>query len=68
MLYSFLPLVAQAAADQDVLDVASTTANALKDNILGVLSANIGTILTVGISVLAIYFIWRFGKRMIGGR
>ncbi len=66
-MFTFLPH-ALAQADADVLSIASTTAQAFKENIIGVLQANISTILSVGLVILAIYFIWSFGKRMVRGK
>ena len=60
--------IALAAADQAVLDAASTTANALTENVMGALTANLPVIVTTGAAVLVIFFVWRLVKRFIGGR
>lgn len=63
MLYQAL-----AAADQEVLDMASSTIGSLKDNIMGVLTANLPLIIGVVGAVLALTFIIRFFRKQIVGR
>lgn len=63
-----LILMANAAADEDVLALATTTATTLKENILGALTGILPTALLVGVSIIAVYFAWNFVKRMARGR
>jgi hypothetical protein len=59
---------AKAAADADVIALATTTATTLKDNILGALTEVLPIALLVGASIVVVYFSWKFVKRMINGR
>jgi len=63
-----LVLMANAAADADVVALATTTATTLKENILGALTAILPIALLVGVSIIAVYFAWNFVKRMARGR
>ena len=63
-----LILMANAAADADVVALATTTATTLKENILGALTAILPIALLVGVSIIAVYFAWNFVKRMARGR
>jgi len=57
--------LSMAAVDTEVLDVASTTVNTLKDNIMGVLTANIGTIAVVAAAIVGIMVIYRLLRRIV---
>lgn len=57
-----------AAADAEVLSIASSTVGTLKDNMLGILSANVVPIVIVAAAVFGIIFIIRFFKRTVAGR
>jgi len=57
--------LSMAAADTEVLDVASTTVSTLKDNIMGVLTANIGTIAVVAAAIVGIMVIYRLLRRIV---
>lgn len=57
---------AHAAADSDVLTAASTTVSTLKDNIIGVITANIGTIAIVAAAIVGIMVVYRLLRRMVG--
>lgn len=57
-----------AAADQTVLDAASTTATTIKENVSGAITANIDVILITGVLILTIVVIWKFAKRFVSGR
>ncbi len=63
-----LILMANAAADADVVALATTTATTLKENILGALTGILPIALLVGVSIIAVYFAWNFVKRMARGR
>lgn len=55
-----------AAADTDVLGAASSTIGTLKENILGVVSANIVNIAVVAAAILGIFIVWKILRRMTG--
>jgi hypothetical protein len=57
-----------AAADTEVLDIASSTIGTLKDNVLGVFSGQIANIMIVVATVFVIVWLVRLFKRMVGGR
>ena len=57
-----------AAADEDVLAAASTTALTIKENVVGAITENIATILVGGVLILVILVVWRFSKRFVSGR
>lgn len=61
-------MTANAAADPDVLTAAETVASTTAENIKGVITANVGTLVVVGALILSIFVIWRFGKRLVSGR
>jgi len=63
-----LILMANAAADAEVVALATTTATTLKENILGALTGILPIALLVGVSIIAVYFAWNFVKRMARGR
>ena len=60
--------MANAAADAEVVALATTTATTLKENILGALTGILPIALLVGVSIIAVYFAWNFVKRMARGR
>jgi len=59
---------ALAAADQEVLDLASSTVGALKDNVMGVFTQYLPVIIGVVAAILAITFIIRFFRKQVVGR
>jgi hypothetical protein len=54
-----------AAVDPDVASTTETVVVTMKDNITGVITANISQIVIVGVIILSIGFIWRLGKRFM---
>jgi hypothetical protein len=54
-----------AAADADVLAAGSSAATTIKENVMGVLTANIPVILIAGVFILSVMVIWRMGKRFV---
>jgi len=52
-----------AAMDPDIASTTNGMATTVKDNLMGVLIANLPTIVIVGVAVLAIGFIWRLFRR-----
>lgn len=64
-MINFLPY-AFGAVDADVTSMASSTVTALKENLMGVLTANLPAIIAVGVAILAITLIWRLVKRFTG--
>jgi hypothetical protein len=52
-----------AAMDADIASTTNGMATTVKDNLMGVLIANLPTIVIVGVAVLAIGFIWRLFRR-----
>lgn len=55
-----------AAADQDVLDAASSTAATLKDNAMGAVTANLPVLIITGVLIVSVLIIWRLFKRFTG--
>lgn len=55
-----------AAVDADLASTTATMTQTIKDNLLGVLMANLPSIVIVGVSVLGIFFIWKLFRRFIG--
>lgn len=62
------PFVAFAAADQDVIDAATSTATTMKENLVDSISAALPIVIIAGVLVLAIFVVWRLGRRFVGGR
>lgn len=57
---------AYAAVDPDIASTTQAMTATVKNNLLGVLYANIGQIVIVGVAVLAIFFVWKLFRRFIG--
>lgn len=57
-----------AAADQDVIDAATTTASTMKENLTGAIIPSLPYLIAAGILVLAIVVVWRLGKSFVRGR
>lgn len=55
-----------AAADADVVGAATTTIDTLKENILGVISANIANIAIVAAAIIGIFVVYKLLRRMVG--
>jgi len=63
----FMGLVAHAAVDADVSTAASTTIATFKENVAGVITANIANIVIVGVILLSVTLVWRLARRFVGG-
>jgi len=63
-----LPYLAHAVADTDLTSMASSIATTAKENMLAVLTGNVPTLIIIGLSILAVFFIWRLIKKFVGGR
>jgi hypothetical protein len=61
-------LNAFAAVDADVASTTASVVSTMKENLTGVITANIANIVIVAVLVLSITFVWRLAKRFIGGR
>lgn len=61
-------LNAFAAVDSDVASTTASVVSTMKENLTGVITANIANIVIVAVLVLSITFVWRLAKRFIGGR
>ncbi|GEM_PF-1207865 len=61
-------LNAFAAVDTDVASTTASVVTTMKENLVGVITANIANIVIVAVLVLSITFVWRLAKRFIGGR
>lgn len=64
----FLIPLAQAAADSEVISLATSTAQTLVDNIMGALTAILPIAVLAGAAVMAVWFTVRFVKGIIKGR
>ena len=54
-----------AAVDADVASTTSGIVTTMKDNIVGVITANISNIVLVGVIVFSIGFIWKLARRFM---
>lgn len=57
-----------AAVDPDVASTTSAVSSTMKENIISVIDTNVPTLVIIGVIIIGIFFVWRFGKRMVGGR
>jgi heme/copper-type cytochrome/quinol oxidase subunit 2 len=60
--------VALAEADAEIVSNSQAMMATAKDNIFGVIGANIGTISLVFVGILAIFLLFRFIRKAVGGR
>jgi heme/copper-type cytochrome/quinol oxidase subunit 2 len=60
--------VALAEADAEIVSNSQAMMATAKDNIFGVIGANIGTIALVFVGILAIFLLFRFIRKAVGGR
>lgn len=60
----FVPFFAHAAADATIVNAATDTATALKENAVGSLVAALPIIVLIGALVLGIRITWRFARGM----
>ncbi len=54
-----------AAVDADVASTTATVVDTMKENIVGVISANIANIVIVGVIIFSIGFVWRLARRFM---
>ena len=59
-------LSAFAEADTDVLAASASVITTLKENVLGVITANIANIAIVAAAIIAIFVVFKLFRRMIG--
>lgn len=57
-----------AAVDPDVASTSAGVVNTMKENISGVISANISNIVIVGVMLFSISFVWRLARKFMGGK
>lgn len=57
-----------AAVDPDVASTSASVVTTLKENITGVLSANLSNIVVVGVMLFSIGFVWKLARRFMGGK
>lgn len=62
-LVATLALTARASTDPDIQQAGAALATSTKDNLVGLVSANIGYVAIVFALVLGIYFVMRLFKR-----
>lgn len=60
--------VALAEADAEIISNSEAMMASAKENIFGVITANIGVITLVFVGILAIFLLFRFIRRAVGGR
>ncbi|MEI7498697.1 MAG: hypothetical protein WCK11_05480 [Candidatus Falkowbacteria bacterium] len=56
-----------AAVDADIASTSASVVTTLKENITGVLTANLSNIVIVGVMLFSIGFVWRLARRFMGG-
>ena len=54
-----------AAVDPDVASTTETVVNTMKENITGVITANIANIVIVGVIIFSIGFVWKLARRFM---
>lgn len=54
-----------AAVDADVASTTATVVDTMKENVTGVITANIANIVIVGVIVFSIGFVWRLARRFM---
>jgi len=54
-----------AAVDADVASTTSGVVTTMKENIVGVITANISNIVIVGVIIFSIGFVWRLARRFM---
>lgn len=56
---------AHAAVDLDVSATTATVVDTMKENVIGVITANIANIVIVGVIIFSIGFVWRLARRFM---
>ena len=54
-----------AAVDLDVEATTGLVVNTMKENVIGVITANIANIVIVGVIIFSIGFVWRLSRRFM---
>ena len=54
-----------AAVDADVASTTSGVVDTMKENIVGVITANISNIVIVGVIIFSIGFVWKLARRFM---
>jgi len=57
-----------AAVDADVASTSQTVVTTLKENVTGIITANIANIVIVGVIVFGVMFVWKLSKKIMSGR
>lgn len=60
--------LSHAAVDTDVASTTASIVTTLKENISGVITANIANIVIVGVLIFSITFVWKLAKRFMSGK
>lgn len=63
LVFALSASFASAAADTDVLAAAAGVSTTLKENTIGILSANIPVIILAGVLIMGVGIVWRLAKR-----
>jgi len=61
-------LNAHAAVDADVASTTGMVVSTMKENIIGVITANIADIVIVGVIIFSITFVYKLARKFMGGR
>lgn len=54
-----------AAVDPDVASTTETLVTTMKENVTGVITANIANIVIVGVIIFSLTFVWRLARRFM---
>ncbi len=54
-----------AAVDPDVASTSAMVADTMKENVTGIISANVGKIVIVGVIIFSIGFTWKLARRFM---
>ena len=57
-----------AAVDPDVASTSQTVVTTLKENVTGIITANISNIVIVGVIIFGVLFIWKLSKKIMSGK
>jgi hypothetical protein len=57
-----------AAVDADVASTSQTVVTTLKENVTGIITANIANIVIVGVIIFGVLFVWKLSKKIMSGR
>ena len=54
-----------AAVDADVASTTASVVNTMKENVVGVITANIANIVIVGVIIFSLSFVWKLARRFM---